>query len=187
MQRAIIAVVASCACVARSGDTDRQPPARGALAVQDSGVPFAGTVEPVRRPGAATPARPAELRGVRAGREPGFDRVVFEFSSAGLPGYQVHYATGPIRACGSGAPVSLQGADHLVVRFEPAQAHDTLGNVTATARRLAPRLQQVLELELVCDFEGQAEWAIGVAARRPFRVLEDSQPARVIVDVRHRE
>jgi hypothetical protein len=187
MQRAIIAVVVSCACVAESGDSGRRPPAQGALVVQDSGVPFAGTLEPVRRPATAAPGRAGVLQGVRAGRESGFDRVVFEFSSSGLPGYQLFYATEPIRACGSGAPVSLDGAEQLVVRFEPAQAHDTLGRVTAADRALTPRLQQVLELKLVCDFEGQVEWAVGVAARRPFRVLEDSQPPRVIVDVRHRD
>jgi hypothetical protein len=187
MQRAIIAVVVTCACVAESGDAGRRPPAQGALAVQDSGVPFAGSLEPVRRPSTSAPERAAELQTVHAGREPGFDRVVFEFSGAGLPGYQVQYATVPIRACGSGAPVSLPGADHLVVRFEPAQAHDTLGRITSADRALAPRLPQVLALKLVCDFEGQVEWAIGLAARRPFRVLEDSQPPRVIVDVRHRE
>ena len=186
MQRVILVVV-SCACVAESGDTGRRPPARGALAVQDSGVPFAGTLQPVRRPASSTPAGAAELRGVRAGPEPGFDRVVFELSGSGLPGYRIHYATEPIRACGSGAVVPLAGTDRLVVLFEPAQAHDTLGNVTAAARSLAPRLRQVLELKLVCDFEGQVEWAIGVAARRPFRVLEDSQPSRVIVDLRHHE
>ncbi|HEY6110246.1 MAG TPA: hypothetical protein VIV56_15205, partial [Gemmatimonadales bacterium] len=121
------------------------------------------------------------------GREPGFDRVVFEFSGSGLPGYQVQYATEPIRACGSGAAIPLAGSGRLAVRFEPAQAHDTLGRVTSAERALAPRLQQVIELKLVCDFEGQVEWALGLAARRPFRVLEDSQPLRVIVDVRHRE
>jgi len=187
MQRAIIAVVVSCACVGESGDTGRRPPAQGALAVQDSGVPFAGTLEPVRRPSTAAPPRAAVLRAVRAGREPGFDRVVFEFSGSGLPGYQIHYATEPILSCGSGAPPPLAGVGHLVVRFEPAQAHDTLGRVTAADRALAPQLQQLLELKLVCDFEGQVEWAVGLAARRPFRVLEDSQPPRVIVDVRHRE
>lgn len=187
MQRVFIAVVVTCACVADSGDTGRRTPAQGALAVQDSGAPFAGTLEPVRRPSTPVAARAAVLQVVRAGREPGFDRVVFEFSASGLPGYQVQYATEPIRACGSGAEVPLAGVDHLVVRFEPAQAHDTLGRVTAANRALAPRLPQVLELKLVCDFEGQVEWAVGLAARRPFRVLEDSQPPRVIVDVRHRE
>lgn len=187
MQRAIIAVVVSCACVAESGDTGRRPPAQGALAAQDSGAPFAGTLEPVHRLSTSVVARAAVLQAVRAGREPGFDRAVFEFSGPGLPGYQVHYAAEPIRACGSGATVPLAGAGHLVVRFEPAQAHDSMGHVTVADRALAPQLPQVLELKLVCDFEGQVEWAVGLAARRPFRVLEDSQPPRVILDVRHRE
>ena len=187
MQRVIIAVVVSCACAGESGDTGRRPPAQGARAVQDTVAPFAGTLEPVRRPSTSALARAAVLRAVHAGREAGFDRIVFEFSGPGLPGYRFQYATEPIRACGSGAEVPLAGVDHLVIHFEPAQAHDTLGHVTAADRALAPRLQQVRELKLVCDFEGQVEWAVGIAARRPFRVLEDSQPSRVIVDVRHHE
>src|SRR5512143_1206261 len=184
MQRVILAVVVGCACVGESGDTGRGPPARSALAVQDTTAAFAGTLEPVRRPSSSMRVHAVVLQAVRAGPEPGFDRVVFEFAGPGLPGYQVQYATGPIQACGSGAVVPLAGMDHLLVRFEPAQAHDTLGRVTAADRMLAPRLPQVLDVKLVCDFEGQVEWAVGVAARRPFRVREDSQPPRVIVDVR---
>jgi hypothetical protein len=187
VQRAIIAVVVSCACVAKSGDTGGRAPAQGALVVQDTVAPFAGTLGPVRRPATFSPARAAVLESVRTGRQPGFDRVVFEFSGPGVPGYQVHYATEPIRACGSGAVVPLAGAAPLVVRFEPAQAHDTLGHVTSAERALAPRLQQMQELKLVCDFEGQVEWAVGLAARMPFRVLEDSAPPRVMVDVRQRD
>lgn len=187
MRLSIITVVAIWACVAESPDSGRRAPTRGALAAQDTVTPFAGTLEPVRRPPGPSPARPALLRAVRAGREAGFDRVVFEFSSDSLPGYQVEYVTQPIRACGSGAEVTLAGVSRLVVRFEPAQAHDTLGRVTLTERQLAPRLPQVQELKLVCDFEGQVEWAVGLAASRRYRVLEGTQPARLMLDVRHRD
>lgn len=186
MRRALGTVVMIWACVAHSGATVRLP-ARGAPAAQDTTAPFAGTLGPVQHPSAAALARPAVLRAVRAGRDAGFDRLVFEFSGDASPGYQVEYVTQPVRACGSGALIPLSGTGHLMVRFEPAQAHDTLGRDTTSERALAPHLPQVQELKLVCDFEGQVEWAIGLAARRRFRVLVDSQPSRVIVDVRHRD
>lgn len=138
----------------------------------------------------------ALLRSARASTDAGFDRLVFEFSSesAGgegwgdsLPGYVVEYATRPIRRCGSGEEVSLAGTSRLVVRFQPARAHDDRGTPTIAGREWVPRLPVVQELKLVCDFEGQVEWAIGLASSRRFRVLELSQPARVVVDVRHRD
>jgi len=42
-------------------------------------------------------------------------------------------------------------------------------------------------MQLVCDFEGQVEWAIGLAERRRFRVIEMAPSAHLIVDVRHRD
>lgn len=187
MSRPIATAIVLLACVAKPPDAGRRAPTRGSLAVQDTVAPFAWTLGPIRGPATSTPMHPAVLRAVTASREAGFDRLVFEFQGDGVPGYQVEYATQPIRACGSGDTVSLDGSRRLSVRFEPAQAHDTLGHGTLARRALAPRLPQVQELKLVCDFEGQVEWAIGVAARRPFRLLEDSQPPRVIVDVRHHE
>jgi hypothetical protein len=75
----------------------------------------------------------------------------------------------------------------MVVRFEPAQAHDDNGNSTIPDREWAPRLPVVREMKVVCDFEGQVEWAIGLAARRPYRVTETAAPAHIVVDVRHRD
>jgi hypothetical protein len=43
------------------------------------------------------------------------------------------------------------------------------------------------ELKLICDFEGQVEWLLGLAARNGYRVLELTEPPRLVVDVRHRE
>ena len=154
---------------------------------QDTVTPFPGTMGPVRRPSPSAAGNPALLRAVRAARNTGFDRVVFEFSGQDLPGYQIGYATEPVRACGTGDAVPLAGVGRLVVRLEPAQAHDALGRVTIDERESAPGLSMVKEMKQVCDFEGQVEWALGLAARRRFRVLEASDPLRVIVDVRHRD
>jgi hypothetical protein len=81
--------------------------------------------------------------------------------------------------------VSVTGAGRLVVRFQPARAHDERGNPTLVERDRTPALSGVKEMKLVCDFEGQVEWVIGVAAAGPYRVLETAGPGRLVLDVRH--
>jgi hypothetical protein len=120
---------------------------------------------------------------------PGYDRVVFEFAGDNVPGYHVEYVTAPVRRCGSGDPVSIAGAQ-LVVRFEPARAHDEHGNPAPVERDRALGLPAVKEMKLVCDFEGQVEWVLGVGGGGeggawPYRVSELTGPARLVVDVRH--
>ncbi len=156
-----------------------------AVAREDTTPPFQGTLAATRR---ARPGSPiAQLRSVRVTADSGYDRVVFEFADSVVPGYLIEYPEGPIRQCGSGDEVSLIGPGRMVVRLEPAQAHDDSGNSTIGNRDWAPRLPVVQAMKVVCDFEGQVEWAIGLAARRPYRVTELAPSAHIIVDVRHRD
>jgi len=111
--------------------------------------------------------------------------VVFEFAEDSVPGYHVEYTTKPVRRCGSGDPVTVAGAGKLVVRFEPAQAHDERGNPTLAERERMLGLSAAKDMKLICDFEGQVEWVLGVAAAHPYRVLESPGPGRVVLDVRH--
>ena len=170
-----------------------QPPppdtaSRTTVALQDTVAPFPGTWEPVHQPWRGQPGDPTILHlAATAATEPGFDRLTFEFSGERVPGYRIAYSPPPIRHCGSGDSVPLTGAGFLVVRFEPAQAHDDQGRPTITDRAWAPTLPTVRELKLVCDFEGQVEWAVGLAARRRYRVLEAAAPTRLFVDVLHRD
>lgn len=128
----------------------------------------------------------ALLRSVRAARHEGSDRVVWEFSG-GRPGVHVEYVDEPVRACGSGFPVELPGDGWLEVRFEPAAAHNDDGERTFDESRLAPRLPIVLEVVSTCDFEAVVTWVAGVASPEPYRVTLLDDPARVVVDVRHRD
>jgi len=185
---AALLILAAC----RQNQPPRADPAsvRGAEAAvtalaQDTAA-FAGTTGVVRRTRAPAPgAPPAILSAVRVTAEAGYDRVVFLFASDSLPGYHVEYATRAVVRCGSGDPVSIGGAARLVVRLEPAQAHDERGNATIGERERAPGLPVIKEMKLVCDFEGQIEWVLGVAAATPYRVLEAAGPARLTLDVRH--
>lgn len=125
----------------------------------------------------------AVLTGVRTARHPGFDRVVLEFSGADAPGYRAEYASRPVPQCGSGEPVTVAGEGALRIRLEPAQAHDDNGRPSVDRRSFRVDGQVVVEARLICDFEGQVEWLLGVRAPNPYRVLELSSPARIVVDV----
>jgi len=180
----ILVVSGACREQPRAPGTATSSVAREAPAPQDSG--FVGTTAPIQRirqgrPGVA----PAVLRAVATAPTPGYDRVVFEFAGDSTPGYHVEYATKPVQRCGSGDPVPLASAQRLVVRFETAQAHDAQGNPLPPEREWAPGLAYVREMKLVCDFEGQVEWVLGVAAASPYRVSELAGPARLVLDVRH--
>jgi hypothetical protein len=124
------------------------------------------------------------LREVRAGRNQDFDRVVVDFGEEAVPAFRVEYGVLPVRSCGSGEPVAVEGAAALLVRLRQARAHDESGAVTIRPdiRAGMPSLRQVV---LACDFEGQVVLALGVAAaNKPYHVLVERAPNRLIVDVR---
>ena len=158
--------------------------AREAPGVQDTA--FAGTTGPLLRlrplPRAGTPPTAALLRSVTAAPGRGYDRVVFELAGDSVPGYRVEYAAGPVRSCGSGDVVSVAGSERLVVHLEPARAHDDQGNPVPPQRDLVPGLPAVREVKLVCDFEGQVEWVLGLPAKQPYRVTELA--GRLLLDVK---
>jgi hypothetical protein len=127
----------------------------------------------------------ATLRAVRTARNEGWDRVVFEFDGADVPGYHVEYVDRPVRKCGSGDEAQVAGQGWLEVRITPARAHDEAGNVTVAQRERKLSLPVLRELELTCDFEADVTWVLGVAAPNRYRVSELSGPARLVVDVQH--
>lgn len=164
----------------RGADT---PAADAPAATGGADQPFEGTTAPTMR--RATITGLSTQTAVRAGRQQGFDRVVFEFGSGGLPGYTIEYVGRPIRQCGSGNTVSVAGSAWLRVGMTPARAHDDDGQVTVAERALTPGLPTVRALRLTCDFEAVLEWVIGVDARKPYRVLELRNPDRLVVDILH--
>ena len=132
-----------------------------------------------RRPGglarpdaAVTDDVPATLTGVRAERNAGFDRVVFDCLGA-LPEAQVAYAppggTGPGRAL---LRVVLEPATHGAHAPDPPVIEGF------------PALRQV---DPVWDTSRTVTWGITVAERSAFRVSRLPSPDRVVVDVDHVE
>lgn len=184
----LLAAVFACGCGDRR-ESSPQPPDRASATIAISAAPqetaFAGTTAVTHRVRAGAPQ--AMLRAIAATAQPGYDRVVFEFAGDSVPGYHVEYATGTVVRCGSGDPVTVQGAGRLIVRFEPARAHDDQGRPTLPARERALGLPALPEWKLICDFEGQVEFVLGVTAQAPYRVSEQvaPPPARLVLEVRH--
>lgn len=134
----------------------------------------------VERPGVGM----TTVTAVRIARNDGYERFVIELGGDTVPGYHVEYVDRPVRQCGSGEPVPLEGDGWLQIRLEPARAHTEEGQPTVTERRLRPAQPVVREAVLTCDFEGHVEWVLGVSSPNPYRILELRSPARLVVDVR---
>ncbi len=162
-------------------DTAARPSAAASL---DSLHPFMPVTITLEVPPA--PIRPRVLQSVRAARHGGFERVVFEVAGDTLPGYRIAYAEPPVVACGSGRTVSVAGKAVLLVRLQPAQAHDDAGHATIQERDRKPGFAVLKEMALICDFEGQVQWALGLDRRVPFRILKLDQPARLVLDLEER-
>jgi ribosomal protein S30 len=143
---------------------------------------FTGTAGKVEKKDPAIP--PATLSSIRTGDHQSFDRVVFEFSGTDLPGYHVEYIDHPVRSCGSGEVVEISGQGFLQVRLQPAQAHDENGQPTITTRELKPGLPLIQEMKIVCDFEADVEWILGLAKPNRYRVLELLKPPRLVIDIK---
>ena len=127
---------------------------------------------------------PAILGEIRTGRHKGFDRVVFEFRGGAMPGYHVEYIDRPVRACGSGDVVPVAGDGWLSVRLTPAQAHTDAGKPTIRYRERRLRLPVLRELQSTCDFEGEVQWVLGVSSPNRYRVMELTNPSRLVIDIK---
>lgn len=114
----------------------------------------------------------------------GGERILLGFEG-GVPGYRVEYVD-QVQQCGSGEPVELRGEAFLLIHLEPAQAHDDAGAPTVARTEIRGFGSLVLELKLVCDFEGVVEWAAGLPEVRPIAVSVSPEPPGLMIDVLRR-
>ncbi len=180
---ALAATVLACGGGEKAPPRPNRPTTTAAALAARQDTAFVGTTAVTNRVKARAPQ--AAIRAVETSAQAGYDRVVFEFAGDSVPGYHVEYATKTVRRCGSGDPVTVKGAGRLIVRFEPARAHDDQGQPVIERER-ALGLPAVAEMKLICDFEGQIEWVLGVtAAAAPYRISEQLAPARLVLEIRH--
>jgi hypothetical protein len=129
--------------------------------------------------------QPVLLKAVRTGKHESFDRVVFEFEGDTVPGYHIEHVDHPVRDCGQGAVVPISGDGFLLIRMQPSNAHTEAGEASVQKRQQSPNLPVLKELKLICDFEADVQWILGLASPNRYRVLELTNPSRLVVDVAH--
>lgn len=130
-------------------------------------------------PGTATVVAVRGAHNMAGGLE--FDRLVIEFRDH-VPGYDVRYVA-DVRSPGEGAVVPLRGQAFLELVLFPAVAHNDAGTSTLTTPRTGGGLPALVQYRLTGDYEGYVHIGLGVDDRVGFRVLELSDPARLVVDL----
>lgn len=120
---------------------------------------------------------------VRAARHEGYDRVVFELSGSGTPGWEVEYVDAPTSQ-GTGDPVDVPGQAFLQVSLQ-GTTYPYESGADEIARGAVPVSGTETVQSVVYDatFEGTSLAWIGTGARTPFRVYSLTGPSRVVVEV----
>ncbi|GAB4080772.1 hypothetical protein GCU67_04335 [Modestobacter muralis] len=155
-----------------------------------SGTAASGTAPADDRPADTSPdiaeaVHPAGLTvtAVRAARQEGHDRVVFELAGSGTPGWRVEYVDGPV-AQGSGDPVDVPGAAALQVTLQGVSyPYETGAEEVPRGAVPVSGTEHVAGVVYDATFEGTAVAWIGTDATAPFRVYSLTGPSRVVVEV----
>jgi hypothetical protein len=110
------------------------------------------------------------------------DTLTFDFKSAPLEVKAHFQPRSQLRECGSGRPVTVKGADYVVVHFTPAasaeiKGEDVVPTYTGPKRLSGPG--PVLEAAKICDFEADLGWAVGIAKKLALHVSRDGASVTV--------
>jgi len=120
------------------------------------------------------------LTAIRAAHNPGFDRLVFEWSGAAVPQYEIKVASTFIAP--SGQAVRVDGNAFFSVRMN-GQAHTDAGARSYTQPDpYRPGLPLIREVKLVEDFEGVVLFGVGLERLACPTVLTLLSPARIVLD-----
>ncbi|MER5650016.1 hypothetical protein [Streptosporangium sp. NPDC002524] len=124
------------------------------------------------------------VTGARFGRHKGFDRVVIDLKGD-LPGYTARWVPKLVQD-GSGDAVDVKGGAYLQLTITPAVAHTEAGKPTWTGGPIfQTKLGNVRNVVRTGDFEGVVSVGVVLGRKAPFRVLEQKNPYRLVVDIAH--
>jgi hypothetical protein len=150
-------------------------------------APFGGTAEVrVKFPDFLSPLIGKDIR---TGMETCLERIVIELQTSsiptapGFPGYYVRYATGPVKESPSDLPVTIFGSDVLLVSLGSWMNFQGTAGYSGPSQIFPNNTDHIQELRLIENFEGMTTWAIGLDDELPFRVLELSNPPRLVIEL----
>ncbi|MCT9928742.1 hypothetical protein N5079_00765 [Planotetraspora sp. A-T 1434] len=111
-----------------------------------------------------------------------FDRVVVDLQGP-MTGYTARWVSKIVQD-GSGAAMDVKGGAYLQLTLYPANAHDDAGNSTWVGpRQVTAKLPNIVEVVNNGDFEGVVSIGLVLDHKAGFRVLEQSAPTRLVIDV----
>ena len=132
--------------------------------------------------------RASYIKVVRAAKQTGFDRVVYEFEGP-FPNYRIEYLNGRLYDTEAGRQhIRQAGNVFLQINFFMIPTGDEqlkftdAKNFVPRGRLMMPSLQSVKDKVL---FEGYYDFLMGVSSRKPYRVTELSNPSRLVIDFKH--
>lgn len=146
----------------------------------------------------------AHLVDVRLSTSAGHDRMTFVFEPAsyptpdggrtpvqpGAPRYELEAARPPFAEDPSGRPMAVSGNAFSRVTFHGASGVDLSGTTARRTylgpRRFTPGFRVLREAQEEGDFEATLSWVLGLNRPRCPRVVELSNPTRVVVELPHR-
>lgn len=155
-----------------SGSSGQEPTEPGGFSADTS--PDGG---PAQAGATGDPAGQMHVAGIRIGQHAGYERVVIDLNSAGVPKWTVRYteASGP-----GGGPVTIAGDAFLRVVLTTEAQSGVQGSSSVT---LSPG--PIAQVKTTGFFEGDEEVLIGIRKGEvPFRAFAMTDPGRIVVDVR---
>ena len=128
----------------------------------------------------------ATLHAVEITEEAGFDRARFEFGDdADFPGYRIVWNDTTNAKCADEDAPDLGEGRTLLIRFNPARAHEDDGARTVAERARRPDFPTLATARQLCDDADGLVWALGAVDSTRYRVVELSGPPSLVVDLLH--
>jgi hypothetical protein len=169
-------------------------PVAVALGLVFSGVAFsqfqnAGELDGwTSRPVARQHGETSFVRTVRAARQKGFDRVVFEFDGP-VPNYSIRYLQSSYyEGEGGRRRIRIAGSRFIQVTLNQIPVDEKQIKLIE-AKNFIPKgrlkLPAVAQLDQREFFEDSFDFLIGVNGRKLFRVSELTNPSRLVIDLKH--
>ncbi|MFD8103379.1 hypothetical protein ACFV24_27965 [Nocardia fluminea] len=190
MRNALVFVLIAAAAVSVSGCGTDDAPAAAPPATTSTPSTFADATSEVPtdaspKSGAASASAALTVTDIRLGRQPGFDRVVYELGGTGSPGWQVAYTDSAVQD-GSGKSVDVAGRAILEVRIlGSAYPFDsTVPPFDGPDPVTDPGTPAITGVYKKLVYEGVTQSFIGIDADQPpFSVTALADPPRLVVDI----
>ena len=123
------------------------------------------------------------IKDVRIGSHEGHDRLVFEFTGEGRPGYWIRYEDTPMQQ-GSGNPISVSGQQKLSIDLRGVgYPFDFDMTDFPSSPVKPPNAKQIAEVVGAGTFEGTSQYVVGINGERaPFQAFVLQNPTRLVID-----